>query len=299
MNISIIFNPVAGAGRYKKLTRAVDAFIGRGIRPTIRETKKRGDACCFAAEEAERGSDIVIAAGGDGTINEVANGLAGSRVALGILPMGVANVLSLEMGIPADPVKAVEIIISGTPQLINPGHVILREEGTEREIKRYFLLMAGVGFDGGVMHDIRRDRIERWGKAAYLITGIRLISMYTNTAFSIRVDRREPLEAYSAVVGKSRFYGGRFMVTPQASLKDDCLDICAFKDKGALSMLRHAFGVLAGSHLHQADTFYRKACSLAITAEEEMYVQVDGDFLGCLPARFEVCRNALSILAPT
>lgn len=299
MNIAIIFNPVAGAKQHKKLTRAVNELIAHGFHPIIRETKKRGDACYFAAEEAERGSDIVIAAGGDGTINEVANGLAGSRVALGILPMGVANLLALEMGIPADPVKAVEIIISGTPQLINPGYVILREEGTESEIKRYFLLMAGVGFDGGVMHDIRRDRIERWGKAAYLIAGIRLIAMYTNTAFSICVDRRESLEAYSAVVGKSRFYGGRFMVTPQASLKDDRLDICAFKDKGALRMLRHACGVLTGSHLRQAGTFYRKACSLAITSEEEIYVQVDGDFLGCLPARFEVCRNALSIMAPT
>ena len=298
MKASIIFNPVAGAGKQKKLTRAVAAFNARGIRPMIRETKKRGDACYFAAEEVKRGSDIVIAAGGDGTINEVANGLAGSRVALGILPMGVANLLALEMGIPADPVQAVEVIMSGTPQLTNPGYVLLREHGTEQEIKRYFLLMAGIGFDGGVLHDIKRSHIESWGKAAYIIAGMRVIAKYTNTAFTIRVDGQEELSAYSAIVGKSRFYGGRFMVTPRASLKDECLDICVFKDKGSLKMLRNAFGILTGRHLRQSGIYYAKTRQLEITSHDEVYVQVDGDFLGSLPARLGVCKNALLIMYP-
>ena len=234
----------------------------------------------------------------DGTINEVANGIVGSRVVLGILPMGLANLLALEMGIPADPFRAAHVLINGVPTLINPGYIVLRDADAEREIRRYFLLMAGIGFDGGVMRHIRRDTINRWGKAAYVLEGIRLISKYTDTRFTICIEQRDRIQAYSAVVGKSRFYGGRFMVTPQASLRDDVLDICAFKDKGAFSMLRHAIAILTDSHLRRAETFYRRAHTLEINSEHEVYVQVDGDFLGRLPARFEVCSNALRIMTP-
>jgi YegS/Rv2252/BmrU family lipid kinase len=298
VNITIIFNPVAGAQKHAKLTRAVRAFTAQGINPLIRETEKRGDACDFAREEAGRGSDIVVAAGGDGTINEVANGLAGSRVKLGILPMGVANLLALEMRLPHDPASAVDVIMKGIPQLINPGYVLLRDADTEQEIKRYFLLMAGVGFDGGVMHDIRRNHIESWGKAAYVVAGMRFIAKYTNTLFTIRIDRQQMIDAYSAVIGKSRFYGGSFMVTPRASLKDDCLDICAFQEKGALNMIKHAVGVLTGSHPRKTGIYYGKQQELEITSENKVYVQVDGDFLGCLPACFGVHKAALSIIAP-
>jgi YegS/Rv2252/BmrU family lipid kinase len=298
VHITIIFNPIAGAGKHTKLNRAVSAFNARGLRPTIRATSKRGDARCLAAEEADRGCDIVIAAGGDGTINEVANGLAGSRVALGVLPMGVANLLALEMGIPAEPERAVDVIINGIQRPVNPGYVILRDDVSGREIKRYFLLMTGIGFDGGVLHDLKRASVAMWGKAAYVSAGIRAIAKYTKTAFSVRIDREEELVAYSAVVGKSRFYGGRFMVTPRATLQDDCLDICAFTGPGSWRMLKHALYVIAGRHLRQGDIYYAKTRELEVWSPDTVYIQSDGDFIGTLPARLGVCKNALRIVAP-
>jgi YegS/Rv2252/BmrU family lipid kinase len=295
---SIIFNPVAGARKRKKLTRALGAFKAQGISPIIRETQKRGDACNFAQEEIGRGSEIIVAAGGDGTINEVANGIAGTGARLGILPMGLANVLALEMSIPDEPESAVNVIIRGIPQLINPGYVMLTPSGSVREVKRYFLLMAGIGLDGGVMHDISRSHIERWGRTAYVIAGMRALATYTGRLFTIRMDGRNEIDAYSAVVGKSRFYGGRFMVTPRASLKDECLDVCAFKGKGSFSMLKQAVAILIGGHPGKTGAYYEKARELEITSEDTVYVQVDGDFLGSLPARFGVHNGAMSIMAP-
>ncbi len=298
MKITIIFNPVAGAGKRKKLNRAVGVLCGRGIRPKIRETTKQGDARRFAAEEAERDTEVVIAAGGDGTINEVANGLAGSRVALGVVPLGVANLLALEMGIPADPALAVEIILGGATRLINPGYVVLEDIDSGKEIRRFFLLMAGIGFDGGILHDINRSRVESWGKAAYVMAGMRAMAKYTKTAFSVRFDSREELLAYSAVVGKSRFYGGKFMVTPRASLLDESLDACVFTSPGPLRMLKHAVNVLIGRHPAQGGVYYAKARELDIDSRDKVYIQVDGDYLGRLPARLGVGKNALQIVVP-
>lgn len=298
MQITIIVNPVAGAGKRYNLNRAISAFNARGVRPLIRTTGKRGDAEYWAAEEADRGCNIVVAAGGDGTINEVANGLAGRRAALGVLPMGVANLLAMELGIPADPDHAVDAIIQGIPRPVNPGYIILGDAASGKERKRYFLLMTGIGFDGGVMHDLKRASVARWGKAAYVSAGMRAISKYTKTAFSLRIDRGQELVAYSAVAGKSRFYGGRFMVTPRASLQDDCLDLCAFTGPGPLRMLKHACCVLAGRHLGQGGIYYAKARQIDVCSRDTVYVQADGDFMGTLPARLGVCKHALHIVAP-
>ncbi len=298
MKTSIIFNPVAGARKGKKLAEAVRVFKAQGIRPVIRETQKRGDAGTFAKEEVVRGSEIIVAAGGDGTINEVANGLIGTGARLGILPMGLANVLALEMNIPEKPESAVNVILSGTPQLINPGYVVLTGSDSDKQIKRYFMLMAGIGFDGGVMHDICRSHIERWGKTAYIIAGMRAIARYTGRLFSIRMDGQKEIDAYSAVVGKSRFYGGRFMVTPRASLKDECLDVCAFTGKGAFSMLKQACAILIGGNPGKTGAYYEKTRELEITSEGTVYVQVDGDFLGSLPARLGVHNGAMTVMVP-
>jgi len=295
---SIIFNPVAGAGKGMKLAEAVRVFKAQGISPIIRETQKRGDAFNFAKEEVGRGSEIIVAAGGDGTINEVANGLVGTGARLGILPMGLANVLALEMSIPEKPESAVNVIIRGTPQLINPGYVMLSGSGSDGEMKRYFLLMAGIGFDGGVMHDINRSQVERWGKTAYVIAGMRALATYTGRLFTICMDGRKEIDAYSAVVGKSRFYGGGFMVTPRASLKDEYLDVCAFTGKGAFSMLKQACAIMIGSHPCKTGAYYEKARELEITSEGTVYVQVDGDFLGSLPARLGVHNGAMTVMVP-
>jgi YegS/Rv2252/BmrU family lipid kinase len=298
VQITIIFNPVAGAGKRTSIDRAVSAFNARGVRPLVRATGNRGDAEYFAAEEADRGCDIVVAAGGDGTINEVANGLAGSRAALGVLPMGVANLLAMEMGIPAEADRAVDAIIQGIPRPVKPGYVILQDDISGMESKRYFLLMTGIGFDGGVMHDLKRASVATWGKAAYITAGMRAMAKYTHTSFTVRIDGHDEVVAYSAVVGKSRFYGGPWMVTPGASITGDRLDLCLFTGKGAFRMLWNAFAIIANRRLPLSGVCDARARALEITSREQVHVQVDGDYLGCLPIRCGVATNELSIMAP-
>lgn len=281
-----------------KLARAVQALTARGIKPRLLRTEKRGDANRIAHEQACSGAEVIIAAGGDGTINEVANALVGTPVKLGIVPLGGANVFALEMHIPLDPIAAADVVVQGSAQKIHPGYVELHGEANGKICGSYFLLMAGVGFDGGVLREIKRSHIARWGKLAYLATALRLIAKYTRARIAVTVDGKETVYASSAVVGKARHYGGRFMVTPRASLTDTFLDLCVFKKKGPVNMLRYACSVVAGEHIRNEGIYYTKALALEMNSEEAVYVQVDGDYLGTLPARFAVKNEALAVLVP-
>ena len=252
----------------------------------------------FAGEEAEKGTDIVMAAGGDGTINEVANGLVGSSVKLAVLPLGTANVFALETGIPSNPFEAANILLKGFSQPINLGHITFREISGKGNGEYYFLLMAGMGFDGGVLKEIKRKHITRWGKAAYYATAIKVLFKHNSLPLTIRVDQKEPITGYSVIIGNGRYYGGKFKVTPHASLTENALDVCVVRGKGPVGMLKTGLKVLQGTHPSGNDTFYCKAKEIEIDSPGRVYVQADGDFLGTVPVRLTVKENALSVIVP-
>jgi len=298
MKTTIIINPVAGKRNYRNIKKAINVLRSKDIIPNIKETTKRGDAYIFAKEEIKKGTEIVIAAGGDGTINEIANGLIGSTAKLGILPIGVANVFSLELQIPSDPILAADVVLNGLPTLINAGYIRLNKESGEGEVRKYFMLMVGIGFDGGVVREIDRIKISKCGKAAYIFTGMKVISKYTRSLLHIKIDQERMVEGYSAVVGKAHYYGGRFSVTPHASLMDDSLALCVFKSKGSLKMLKYVFGILTMKHLTYTDVYYCKAKEIEVNSEDEVFVQADGDLFGRLPAYLSVEKDALTVLLP-
>lgn len=299
MKLTIISNPISGRkNNPKQLKVALNALKSNGIFPVLRETSRRGDARIFAQEEVRKGTEIVLAAGGDGTINEVANGLVGSSVSLAVLPLGTANVFSLEIQVPSDPVRAIEILLKGSTQSISLGHIKTRDISGRGSKESYFLLMAGIGFDGGVLHEIKRGNIARWGKAAYIALAIQVISKYTNSLISIRIDHDEPVSGYSVIVGNAHYYGGKFQVTPCASLRDDYFDLCVFTRKGALGMLKNALQVFQGTHLYDKGTLYRKAKTIEVSSPHEVFVQTDGDVQGRLPAYLTVQEKALSVIVP-
>ena len=298
MKITIIANPIAGKKKQSHLRLAVTLLRSRGVIPEIRKTSKRGDAYHFARDEVKKNTDIVVAAGGDGTINEIANGLVGSAVTLAVLPLGTANVFSLEANLPAEPHAAVDLLFTGTAQPVNLGYIRLRDRYHDAEITNHFMLMAGIGFDGGVLAQIRRSSIARWGRAAYVFTGIRVLSQYTHSPLTITVDRDRTIQGYSAVIGNARYYGGRFAITPHASLLDDSLELCVFKNKGSLSMVQNVLKLLVRKQNASRDLFYSKAQVIEVTSPEEVFVQTDGDFLGRLPAHLSVSKRSLSVIVP-
>ena len=299
MKITIITNPIAGKKKQSHLHEAVNLLRSRGIIPEIRTTRQRGDACLFAQDEVKKNTDIVVAAGGDGTINEIANGLIGSAVKLAVLPIGTANVFSLETNLPSEPNAAVDLLFTGKAQPISLGHIRLRDRYQDHEIRHHFMLMAGIGFDGGVLSQIQRRSIARWGRAAYVFTGIRVLSQYTHSLLTITVDQGKTIQGYSAVIGNARYYGGRFVITPHASLLDDSLELCVFKNKGSLSMGKNVLKLLLKKQGTSRDLFYCKAQLIEVTSPDEVFVQADGDFMGKLPAQLSVTKSGLSVIVPT
>jgi YegS/Rv2252/BmrU family lipid kinase len=299
MKFTLIVNPISGKKNHpEQLKLLLDLLGSAGIYPEIRETRKRGDGHQFARESVEKESEIVIAAGGDGTVNEVANGLVGSGVKLAIVPLGTANVLALETGIPLDPLAAGNIIVHGRSKSITLGHITYRDPKQNETRENHFLMMAGIGFDGAVLKEIKREHITRWGKGAYLFTGLKLLLKCSSPPLSITIDGREKINGYSVIVSNGKYYGGKFRVAPKAHITDSFLDLCIIKRKGVRCLIKTALKVFLGTHPSGDDIHYCKAKTIEIDSPGQVYVQADGEFLGTAPVCLTARENALSVIVP-
>lgn len=240
------------------------------------------------ARRAAAGNPLaVVAAGGDGTINEVMNGLVGLGVPLGVLPLGTANVFAREIGLPLDPALAAEVVARGRTATV---HV-----GTANN--RHFLLMAGVGFDAQVVYELPLALKSLLGRLAYVLTGLRVLASPPRRRLEVDLGG-EVIAGFGVIVGNARHYGGPFQVTPLAGLQLPELDVCIFTRPGALSLFRYLSAVASGTHLTLTDVAYRKTCRFAVRSAGPLHVQADGDLSGTTPLEFRVTENALPVLVP-
>ena len=290
--IRIIANPAAGRAGNKKISDILDYLGRRGAEAKAFITGKRGDAI-EATRRAVRESkgkkiDMVVAAGGDGTINEVVNGLMGSDIPLGVIPLGTVNVYALETGIPQDYRKACDVLLEGEVRKVRVGKIN----------DRYFVLMAGVGFDADVVYRLDLGLKKNMGKLAYVLTGIGRLARYDFKKLDIEIDGGRRYEGCSVVIGNMKYYGGRVSVTPLANFDKDTLDVCIFKGGGAINMIRYTFGVLRKRHLSYEDVEYLSVKSLRVFSKTKTYIQVDGDVYGVLPAEFAKADERLSVILP-
>jgi YegS/Rv2252/BmrU family lipid kinase len=313
-NVWIIANPIAGGwwGRWRR-EEAIRFLQSRLHVSEVRWTQRRGDAEQWAREAAAGNVGLVICSGGDGTINEIANGLAGSPVALGILPAGTVNVIACELGIPFDPVKATVCILKGKTERLHIGcaeYPPLAGEQTTPDFpssfilhpssfhRRYFLFAAGVGFDAAVCRHVN-TAFKRWGrKLAYCLDGLRLFLGYRSPQLRVTLDGAAPTACSELIVAKARSYAGRFYIAPEASLRKPDLDACMFLRPGRWNLVRYALGIARGKHTTYSDVLCRKAESIEVTADKPVYLQLDGDAVGTTPVRFTVLRDALSVVVP-
>jgi YegS/Rv2252/BmrU family lipid kinase len=299
MKYMLIVNPISGKKNHQEQLKLVLDLLGSGgIYPEIRETRKRGDAHQFARAAVEEGSEIVIAVGGDGTVNEVANGLVGSAVKLAIIPLGTANVLALETGIPLDPVAAATIILQGKAKSITLGYITYRNQTQNDTRDNHFLMMAGIGFDGGVLKEIKRVNITRWGKLAYITTALNLLFQYKSPPLVINIDRGEQMRGYGIIASNGKYYGGKFRVAPKAEITDSFLDLCIIKRKGVRCLIKMALKVFMGTHPSGDDIYYCKAKTIEIDSPDQVFVQADGEFLGTVPVYLAAKEKALSVIVP-
>jgi len=291
MRIKLIGNPKAGRELIGRIRMANKYLSESGIEVDTLITRKRGDAEAWAKDAINERFDRIVVAGGDGTINEVINGVAdteSSHIPVGIIPLGISNVLAIELGLPMKIEEASKIAVRGEIKAVPLGMV----NG------RYFSLMVGVGFDAEVV--CRLDlRLKRYlGKLAYILAGLKLILKYRPSPIDIITDSGEVLKGYSAIIGKSKFYGGGFRVTPHVRIEKEELDLCLFKQGRRRDILRYVIGVVTGNHLKFRDVIYKKVRGLKIVSQGRVPVQIDGDCFGELPIDVSLKPKAIRLIFP-
>ncbi len=294
-NIHLIYNPTAG-----RLRRAGESAVEKlrevlereGGKVTPAPTEGPRDARRLARRAVEENADLVLVAGGDGTINEALNGLVHSGVPMAPLPLGTANVLAVELGMAGSPEKVAAKIPELVPERISVGHLRSADED------RYFLMMAGVGVDAHVVVHVDPELKKRLGKLAYWIGGFTSLGRKF-PQFEVVVDGRKLYSCFT-LTARVRNYGGDLEIAKTACLLDDYFEVVVFEGEYSFRYLKYFTGVLAnlldrmeGVHIQKA-----KRVEFRPPPDEEVFVQVDGEYAGRLPATVELAPSALTLLVP-
>lgn len=285
--ILVIYNPVAGRRRLRRFQRCLRALAGKGCRVTVHETTAPGEAMTFARQAVGDGYAAIVAAGGDGTINEVAGALAGSGEVLGIIPLGTANVLAAEIGLPARPERIAGIIAAGNHTRIRIGEIS----------NHRFVMMAGIGFDAHTVARVTPALKRLTGKLAYLIAALSELINYKPARLRLSLDGVE-MTAGSCVIANGHYYAGRFVVAPGARLEEPRLHVCLFERTGRWNQMRYALAMVLGRISRLPDVRIVEARSGVIYGSEHEPVQADGDIIGQTPIAFALVPGSLKILVP-
>jgi YegS/Rv2252/BmrU family lipid kinase len=286
--LMVVHNPVAGWRRQGYLWRVLTALEAQGCRIELRRTEGPGDAGSFAADAAH--VDVVVAAGGDGTVNEVLNGLGGlpgGGPALAVIPMGTANVLAHELGLPHAPEALARTLAHGPAVPVTLGLANGRR----------FVQMAGVGFDAHVVASVRSAVKRRLGKAAYVLAALEVAAGFRHPLYRVEIDGTAH-EAASVVICNGHYYAGTYVLAPEARPWHDGLQVCLFRRSGLLQPLRYAAAMQLGRLQRLPDFEVLPARTLRIDGPAGDPVQGDGDLLSRLPLELSVAEQAARFIMP-
>lgn len=286
--IRVIYNPVAGPKAVRRIARVRDLLSGSGSPFEIRETSGPGDAVTLAREAVSEGVSTVLAVGGDGTINEIANGLAGSGTRLAVVPHGTGNVFAGEVGLPRT-VEGCLALLSDGGETID---VRLGKAGD-----RYFLLLASAGFDAEVVERMNSRQKNTLGIAAYYLAGVRHL-LHEQPTLWLEFPGKERVEAQSVLLFRGRMYGGGVMMAPDGGLWTNSLHVLALRKAGRWPLVRFALAAMRGTAPSSPDILRRETDSLFVRSRIPSAVQVDGDYLGPLPVRFGMGEVTLRLVVP-
>jgi diacylglycerol kinase family enzyme len=284
----IVFNPAAGARRRRRLEGAAALLPGA----EIVATRARGDAERLAREGIALGHRTIIAAGGDGTIAEVAAALNGSGATLGILPLGTANVLAHELGLPMEVARAAAVIAVGRRAELHPG-IATTPDGRSR----LFVQMLGAGFDAAVVHALPAGLKRHLGKGAYVLQTLATLTRYRFPELRFRLPGGEWQPAAGLIVTKGRFYAGRFTIAPGAKPTEPGFTLLVQHRGGALATLA-AGAALPLDMMHRLPFVERCVAPSLEIAGEGVPVQADGDTAGMLPLTITPAPGPIAVLVP-
>lgn len=287
MRIKLIANPVSGGDARPRIQRAVAELQRRGAEVQLYLTAARGDARKAAAQALAEGFDRIVVAGGDGTLNEVVNGVACPDLPIAFLPLGTVNVFALEAGIPLSLERACALAAEGTPRRITLGRI-------DGEL---FLLMASAGWDAEAVAHVRSGLKRFIGRLAYAVSALEILLLKPPAPLQLVTSAGKAFPGYGVVVSNCRYYGGRYTVTPGASMFREDLDICLLRQGGRLAMLKFAAALLLKRPLQPPLVEFFTVTEAELRGDK-VAVQVDGDAWGGLPVRVEAVPGAVAMVLP-
>jgi YegS/Rv2252/BmrU family lipid kinase len=294
----VIFNPAARGNKARHFRRHLDEIGGQCA---LKATAAPGDARRLAAEAVGEGCDLIVAAGGDGTVNEVLNGIGDApdgfaRARLGVLPLGTMNVFARELKIPFRFERAWETLRRGNEIKIDLPRVEFSANGKIE--RRYFIQLAGAGLDARAIELVDWRHKKKVGPLAYIIAGLKALRE-KKPQIMAREDAR-PTGVNSAgeliLVGNGKFYGGPFEIFPEADLRDGLLDVCVLPRVNWLTLLRCVPGFVARRKLPETLVRRFRAATFELSGDTAASFELDGELAGKLPATFSVERGKLRVV---
>ena len=296
MRTCVIFNPAAKGEKAKRFRRHLDEI---GSQATLKLTTAPGDARRLAAEAVTEDFNTVVAAGGDGTVNEVLNGLGDvpngfAQARLAVLPLGTVNVFARELNIPLRPDAAWDCIRRGNESLIDLPRVEFNAQGSTHT--RYFAQLGGAGLDARAVELVAWKLKKRIGPLAYVMAGLQALR---DTPAKITATTPEHSATGGLVlIGNGRLYGGNFRVFPKADLRDGLLDVCVFPRANWFTLARCGPQLLLTGNLPASSVQVFQARCITLTAPSRTPAEVDGELLGELPATFSLAAPKLKVVVP-
>ena len=287
MRIKLIANPVSGGDARCRIALAREALESCGAEVDLYLTLARGDARKAAAKALTEGYDRVVAAGGDGTLNEVVNGIASPALPIAFLPFGTVNVFALEAGIPKELEAACALAVTGTARPITLGRV--NDE--------LFLLMVSSGWDAEAVAHVRAG-LKKWiGRLAYAASALEILCKKAPAPLTLVTTDGRQHNGFGVVVSNCRYYGGRYVVTPGASMFHDQLEVCLLCQGGRLGMLKFVLYLVLKQPLREPFVEFLTLSSLELQGAT-LFTQVDGDVGATLPVKIEAVPRAVRMILP-
>jgi diacylglycerol kinase (ATP) len=319
---ALLYNQRSGGGRvnrHPEVEAALATLRAAGVEATLTVTTSSDDAGEQARRAVAAGCDTILACGGDGTIHDVLQGVAGSQAALGVLPMGTANALAHDLGLPLDPVTAAKVLLHAQPKRIALGRVEFESMAGGR-ITRYFTVAVGVGVDAHLFYKLNSATKQRLGMAAYYAKAWQLwfthrMQPFTVSSAAIPDAAEASILATEMLAVRIRNFGGMLReLAPGASLDRDDLRLLVCRTSSRLSYLSYVTGIFLGTHwqVRGVDLVHAPSvrCDYVIASTAggsnngtsapsgKVYVEADGELLGTLPAAITMVPNALTVLIP-
>lgn len=295
--VKILLNPMSGAGETKKVMKQINKGIRKYFSHSNVEiifSRTAGDLSNIAKEWADKNADIVIAAGGDGAVNEVVQGLANSNTALGILPLGTGNVFSHEIGLPQNIEECCKTLSEAQIKTVDLGYCE----------NKYFLWLAGVGIDALVAQEINWELKDSLGVFAYFAFALQHLKKIPYFVTKLNIDGKEIKErAVAVIIGNSATFGGNLKIKSLDSFADGYLDVCIYTKITFMGVVRQVLFFFLGQKTYYKDVGYFnvkyfKAKNISIKTRPKSFVHLDGEVIGKNPVSFSIKEKALKLLVP-